>query len=49
MKTILMTGAGGFVGGNLKPFLEDNGFKVIAPKSKDYDFIQIVHLLRHEL
>lgn len=40
-KTILMTGAGGFVGGNLKPFLEDNGFKVIAPKSKDYDFTDL--------
>ncbi len=38
MKTILMTGAGGFVGSNLKPFLENNNFKVIAPKSKDYDF-----------
>ena len=37
-KTILMTGAGGFVGRNLKPFLEDKNFKVIAPKSKDYDF-----------
>lgn len=37
-KTILMTGAGGFIGRNLKPFLEKNGFSVIAPKSKDYDF-----------
>ena len=37
-KTILMNGAGGFVGRNLKPFLEDKNFKLIAPKSKDYDF-----------
>ena len=37
-KTILMTGAGGFIGRNLKPFLEENGFDVIAPKSKSYDF-----------
>ena len=38
MKTILMTGAGGFVGNNLKHVLEENGYKVIAKKSKDYVF-----------
>lgn len=37
-KTILMTGSGGFIGRNLKPFLERNGFNVIALKSRDYDF-----------
>lgn len=37
-KTILMTGSGGFIGQNLKPFLQEKGFNVIALKSKDYDF-----------
>ncbi len=38
MKKILLTGSGGFVGKNLKPFLENKGFTVIAPRSKDFDF-----------
>lgn len=38
MPTILLTGSGGFVGKNLKPFLESKGFKVIAPRSSEYDF-----------
>ncbi len=38
MQTILLTGSGGFIGKNLKPFLENKGFKVIAPRSSQYDF-----------
>ena len=38
MQKILLTGSGGFVGQNLKPFLENKGFKVIAPRSSEYDF-----------
>ncbi len=38
MQTILLTGSGGFIGKNLKPFLENKGFKVIAPRSSEYDF-----------
>ena len=38
MRKILLTGSGGFVGKNLKPFLENKGFTVIAPRSKDFDF-----------
>ena len=38
MPTILLTGSGGFIGKNLKPFLENKGFKVIAPRSSQYDF-----------
>lgn len=38
MKTVLLTGSGGFVGKNLKPFLENKGLKVIAPRSSEYDF-----------
>lgn len=37
-KKILLTGSGGFVGRNLKAFLEKKGFTVTAPKSADYDF-----------
>lgn len=35
---VLLTGSGGFVGKNLKPFLEGKGLEVIAPRSKDFDF-----------
>ena len=38
MKKVLLTGSGGFVGKNLKPFLESKGLKVLAPRSKDFDF-----------
>lgn len=38
MPKILLTGSGGFIGKNLKPFLENKGFKVIAPRSSGYDF-----------
>ena len=38
MKTVLLTGSGGFVGKNLKPFLENKGFKVVALRSSKYDF-----------
>ena len=38
MSKILLTGSGGFVGKNLKPFLENKGFKVFDPRSKDFDF-----------
>ena len=37
-KNILLTGAGGFAGQNLKPYLEKHGFNVFAAASKDYDF-----------
>ena len=38
MQKVLLTGSGGFVGKNLKPFLESKGFEVLAPRSKDFDF-----------
>ena len=38
MQKILLTGSGGFVGKNLKPFLENKGLKIFAPRSKDFDF-----------
>ena len=38
MKTVLLTGSGGFVGKNLKPFLENKGFNIVAPRSSQYDF-----------
>ena len=38
MKHILLTGSGGFVGRNLKPFLESVGYKITAPRSADFDF-----------
>lgn len=41
MQTVLLTGLGGFVGKNLKPFLENKGFKVIAPRSSQYDFADL--------
>ncbi|MBQ2312902.1 MAG: NAD(P)-dependent oxidoreductase [Elusimicrobiaceae bacterium] len=41
MKKILLTGSGGFLGKNLKPFLENKGFKVIAPRSSQYDFTDL--------
>lgn len=41
MQTILLTGSGGFVGKNLKPFLESKGFKVVAPRSSQYDFADL--------
>ncbi len=41
MQKVLLTGSGGFVGKNLKPFLESKGFKVIAPRSSQYDFADL--------
>ncbi len=38
MQKVLLTGSGGFIGKNLKPFLESKGFEVLAPRSKDFDF-----------
>ena len=38
MRKVLLTGSGGFVGKNLKPFLENKGFEVFAPRSRDFDF-----------
>ena len=38
MKTVLLTGSGGFVGKNLKPHFENLGWRVIAPRSAEYDF-----------
>ena len=38
MQKILLTGSGGFVGKNLKPFLENKGFEIFAPRSSKYDF-----------
>lgn len=50
MKTILLTGSGGFIGKNLKPFLENKGLKVFAPRSSQYDFsdLKIVQKLATE-
>ena len=50
MQKILLTGSGGFVGRNLKPFLENKGFKVVAPRSSQYDFsdLKIVQQLNAE-
>lgn len=38
MKKVLLTGSGGFIGKNLRPFLENKGLEVLAPRSKDFDF-----------
>ncbi|MDR0952719.1 MAG: NAD(P)-dependent oxidoreductase [Elusimicrobiota bacterium] len=50
-KKILMTGSGGFVGKNILPYLRSNGFEVVAPRSKNFDFTDtaaVQNLLKQE-
>ncbi len=37
-KTILLTGSGGFAGGNLKEYFLQKGHIITAPRSRDFDF-----------
>lgn len=41
MQKVLLTGSGGFVGKNLKPFLESKGLEVLAPRSSEYNFADL--------
>lgn len=45
MKTILLTGSGGFVGKNLKAYLAAQGYNIIAPRSAEFDFTDTAAVL----
>lgn len=45
MKTILLTGSGGFVGKNLKAYLAAQGYNIIAPRSAEFDFTDTATVL----
>lgn len=38
IKSILITGSGGFAGANLKDYFAAKGHKITAPRSRDFDF-----------
>ena len=39
-KRVLVTGASGFVGSNLRPLLKDTGCELICPSRRDYDLLE---------
>lgn len=45
-KRVLVTGASGFVGSNLRPRLAETGCELICPSRKDYDLLEQVQVRR---